>query len=578
MEDDNNTVIPNLHGLWIECCEPTCKKWRYVANIDDPLEVPEKWYCSMNSDKSRNKCSAPECTELPKDEMFIESKFKAGSIVWAKVIGHPWSPAMIDFSPEFKRFYWFDNPNSIVPSQYYVTFFGKTIVTRAWIKSNFFKPFVGNENPSFALKAKLRGKNLTVSQRKKIVEGCAIAEEAMHLTILQRLKKYSYNSWRLAKQLSKLFKNTENSTNSIQPAPHADSGSSENDAGPSGIEKNTLIVINDRPRRSLKQPKKKEQEKYSTKTSFKREKTPVVTTAENENTELNDSGINNATEMSSSSNCDSLNDTCSVNSSLLQDSLTFKGEGTFLAPLNRHAIDTRKEQKNQGVAEKYSVLSDKKHLNVSEIRKAVNKPFQKLVVNSNVAQTKNEEPSSIDKVIEEGEATMVKSPEVIECSPQRPPSSLSLRLRSLNEDRKNRCSLQGSMSEKLIRNDKENELPGSRYLKALSEFTTRDESAHESWTQSGRKTGDQTSAIRKPPAWFFDDKKREEEQEKSFEKVISRMSIDGDIDRIRTEARQSLLSETSGESGPTVSRQNERLEKRPQHIQYIELLTSDEDF
>ncbi|XP_046740497.1 uncharacterized protein LOC124407928 [Diprion similis] len=577
MEDDNNTVIPNLHGLWIECSEPTCKKWRYVANIDDPLEVPEKWYCYMNSDKSTNKCSTPECVELPKDEIFIESAFKAGSVVWAKVIGHPWSPAMIDFCPDSKRFYWFDNPNSTVPSQYYVTFFGKTMVTRAWIKSNFFKPFVGNENPSFALKARMRGKNLTVSQRKKIVEGCSIAEEAMHLTIFQRLKKYSYNSWRLAKQLSKLFKNAENSTNSNQPAPRADYGSSENEAGLSGVEENTLIVVNDRPRRTLEQPIKKEQEKYSAKNSFEDEKTPVVTKAKNEKTKLNDSGINNATEMSSSSNCDSLDDTRSVNSSLLQDSLTFKHDGTYLAPLNVEAIDTRVEQKNEGVAQKPSVLSDKKQLNLSGIRKSVNKPFRKLTVNSNVTETENEKPPSNNKVIEKGEANIVKSPEVIECSPQRPPSRLSLMLRPLAEDRKNRFNLQGSMTETLIGNDKENELTGSRYLKALSELTPRDESAHGSWTQSGYRSRNHTSAVRKLPAWFFDDKKREEQQERSFEKVISRMSSAGDIDRIRTEARQSLLSDTSGESGPTVSRQNESLEKRPQQIQYAELFTSDED-
>lgn len=36
-------------GLWIECCRKTCKKWRYVEDYHDPLDVPEIWYCEMNS-------------------------------------------------------------------------------------------------------------------------------------------------------------------------------------------------------------------------------------------------------------------------------------------------------------------------------------------------------------------------------------------------------------------------------------------------------------------------------------------------------------------------------------------------
>lgn len=36
-------------GVWIECCRKKCKKWRYVEDYHDPVDVPKIWYCEMNS-------------------------------------------------------------------------------------------------------------------------------------------------------------------------------------------------------------------------------------------------------------------------------------------------------------------------------------------------------------------------------------------------------------------------------------------------------------------------------------------------------------------------------------------------
>lgn len=103
--------------------------------------------------------------------------------MWAKVLGHPWSPAMVDFCPDFESFYWFDKRDSNVPvresncnkryvtlktytvmalrssiikhfqTQYHVKFFADKNITRAWIKSDFIKPFIGNDE-EFALKVR----------------------------------------------------------------------------------------------------------------------------------------------------------------------------------------------------------------------------------------------------------------------------------------------------------------------------------------------------------------------------------------------------------------------------------------
>ena len=40
--------IEEEDGLWIQCCNENCKKWRFVKEFHDPLSVPESWVCSQN--------------------------------------------------------------------------------------------------------------------------------------------------------------------------------------------------------------------------------------------------------------------------------------------------------------------------------------------------------------------------------------------------------------------------------------------------------------------------------------------------------------------------------------------------
>ena len=43
---DSNTA--GTFKLWVQCDHPGCLKWRLLTDITDPLQVPDKWYCSMN--------------------------------------------------------------------------------------------------------------------------------------------------------------------------------------------------------------------------------------------------------------------------------------------------------------------------------------------------------------------------------------------------------------------------------------------------------------------------------------------------------------------------------------------------
>lgn len=75
-------------------------KWRYLGE-KDPAEVPNNWRCSFNSDSTYQSCSDPE--EIPTDapkNAWVENRFTVGSLVWAKVAGWPWWPAIVDDDPD----------------------------------------------------------------------------------------------------------------------------------------------------------------------------------------------------------------------------------------------------------------------------------------------------------------------------------------------------------------------------------------------------------------------------------------------------------------------------------------------
>ena len=40
--------VKDNDGIWVQCDNPDCLKWRFLINIKDPMEVPDKWYCDMN--------------------------------------------------------------------------------------------------------------------------------------------------------------------------------------------------------------------------------------------------------------------------------------------------------------------------------------------------------------------------------------------------------------------------------------------------------------------------------------------------------------------------------------------------
>ncbi|KAL8574870.1 hypothetical protein ACOMHN_044892 [Nucella lapillus] len=85
-------------GTWVQCEDSQCQKWRYLPDIHDPIELAPRWVCAMNADEECNSCDAPQQEYDESDHIF--TRYTLGSLVWAKMDGFPWWPAMVDTDPD----------------------------------------------------------------------------------------------------------------------------------------------------------------------------------------------------------------------------------------------------------------------------------------------------------------------------------------------------------------------------------------------------------------------------------------------------------------------------------------------
>ncbi|XP_037566691.2 zinc finger CW-type PWWP domain protein 1-like [Dermacentor silvarum] len=183
MQELLETRINTVEGTWVQCDNLECNKWRYLANVIDPSELPEKWFCSMNSDPKHNTCEAEE-DDLPDDDL-LETKYFVGSLVWAKVNTYPWWPAMIDDDPDLGVYEWRESEHGL-PTSYHVTFLDQK-VTRAWVRDRFCVPFRQAHNHDGPAGNKVPG-----YYRKMFDTAVATAEIALKMTVAERIKSYCF--------------------------------------------------------------------------------------------------------------------------------------------------------------------------------------------------------------------------------------------------------------------------------------------------------------------------------------------------------------------------------------------------
>jgi len=184
-------------AVWVECSLSNCQKWRYLSNVNDPAELPNNWTCSMNQDDRFNSCKSPEqgISDIgEKLENFVECSFTVGSIVWAKVPGDLWWPAMVDDDPDTEDFYWTDDLEDhfsvmLIPSWYHVVFFETSKekkVERAWVRIEYLRKFkIGEAMPK-------NNKNLLAKQEQKLKVAVKTAEHSLRMDLFERRSKYCF--------------------------------------------------------------------------------------------------------------------------------------------------------------------------------------------------------------------------------------------------------------------------------------------------------------------------------------------------------------------------------------------------
>ncbi len=99
----------------MKCTAGECGKWRLLRHVLDPSTVHPRWTCAMNPDAAMSSCAAPQQPWGSRDqEEFVENRFTVGSVVWAKLMGYPWWPALVDDDPNVEMFFWTDSDQSDV--------------------------------------------------------------------------------------------------------------------------------------------------------------------------------------------------------------------------------------------------------------------------------------------------------------------------------------------------------------------------------------------------------------------------------------------------------------------------------
>ncbi|XP_022100665.1 daf-12-interacting protein 1-like isoform X2 [Acanthaster planci] len=168
-------------GTWVQCMRSECLKWRYLSEVTDPSLLPEYWVCEMNTDPHHNSCEHPE--EDYHSLKFVFTKFAEGSIVWAKMQGFPWWPAMIEEDPDTGTYMEQEDENAY-PTHYHVVFLDRN-VSRTWLKSTFIKKYnIGEDEQTYA-----KGRDY----KHQVSQAVARANMALSMNIQERICTFGFS-------------------------------------------------------------------------------------------------------------------------------------------------------------------------------------------------------------------------------------------------------------------------------------------------------------------------------------------------------------------------------------------------
>ncbi|PAA72782.1 hypothetical protein BOX15_Mlig008978g1 [Macrostomum lignano] len=174
-------------GTWIECSD--CKKWRHEPDCAEPCRVPDNWRCSDSADPRQNDCGLPELAEYfyaQGTNFALSNKYVAGSLVWARVQGYPYWPAIVEVDNDYGTFFELEAESNDVAA-YHVTFLGRS-ASRAWVPDARIRPFEGAEDLA-GVSAPKPGSAAELELRRLANEAANVVAK---LDFQARLERYGY--------------------------------------------------------------------------------------------------------------------------------------------------------------------------------------------------------------------------------------------------------------------------------------------------------------------------------------------------------------------------------------------------
>ncbi|XP_043932275.1 zinc finger CW-type PWWP domain protein 1 [Protopterus annectens] len=173
---------------WVQCSKKDCGKWRRLQDDEDPSVLPEDWTCSKSTDPQFRGCDKPEETWQEPDDASVYAEFVPGSIVWAKLLGYPWWPGMVESDPNTGLYFLFRTQLDNRPAKYHVTFFDGS-VSRAWIPASMIANF--NKLCLDTIGSMRHGNK---NYRTRISAAVKMAEMAQKIGLQERISKFGFCS------------------------------------------------------------------------------------------------------------------------------------------------------------------------------------------------------------------------------------------------------------------------------------------------------------------------------------------------------------------------------------------------
>jgi len=141
---EENINLKRYEGIDVQCCKKKCERWHRITEFKDASEVPDYWICSMDRDKSNNKCVRKK--DIKK---FAKPEYKLGHMVWVKYEDLPWWPAVVTIDGDSEEYFWIEwGVSKTVPQQYHITYFEDGIeISGIWLPKEQIQRLVLTSDP-----------------------------------------------------------------------------------------------------------------------------------------------------------------------------------------------------------------------------------------------------------------------------------------------------------------------------------------------------------------------------------------------------------------------------------------------